>query len=196
MQQGRVPLPSLVRALVSLPDSLRQVVPQLSPGTASGQEYYRSCQQTFKESRSLLGRVRRAAYAVLGSGAVLAPLLIACITVSGRHLHSAHRTWLLAIGLSAFSALALIVAVLAAIRCLGLSGLGAPGVSVPLLPQTLRRGRVDLTREGKALLERAAANRRRAEQGVGPLILARRSLTLSILTLVFAGIAVLIAEAL
>jgi hypothetical protein len=196
LRRGRIPLPSVAHALVSLPDSLRQALAQLNAGPVGAQDYYRSCQQTYKQSRALLGRVRRAAYAVLISSPVPAPLLIACISLAGRHLHSAHRTWLLAIGLAALSALALILALLAAVRCLGVSGLGASIVSVPLLPQNLRRGRGDLTREGEALLERAHANRRRAEQSIGSLLMARRSLTLSILTLVGAGIAVLVAGAL
>jgi hypothetical protein len=195
-RHGRPSLPTVVRALAQSTDSARRRWPQLAPNSGASAEYHRTCQQTFKESRALLARVRRGAYAVLVSSAVLAPILIASVSVASHHLHSPHRLWLLAIALAGFSCLALAWSALAAVRCLGLSGLGAPLQSLALSSQKIRGGKADLTRQGGLLLERAEGNRQRAEQAVGPLIIAQRTLAIAIVTLVLTGAAVLVAEAL
>jgi hypothetical protein len=192
-QQGRIPLPPLVRSLG--PDLLGRTFARLQADAGAGSEFLRTCQRTFKESRAGLARVRRGAYAVLVSSAVLAPIVIASISVAGRHLHSDHRLWLLAIALAAFSALALIAAALFAVRSLALSGSAAP-MSLPAGPQKTHRGGTNLVNDGEVLLKRAQENRRRAVQGIGPLVVARRSLAIATLTLVLAGALVLVATAL
>ena len=194
MQRGRPSLPTLVRAVAQGTESARRLWPQLAPSGADGTAFYRTCQQTFKESRQLLSHIRRSAYAVLASSAVLAPIVIACISVTGRHVHSHNHLWWLAIALAGVSALGLIVATLSAVRCLGLSGLGTPLQSLVVSSQKLRRG-ADLTQQGGVLLERAEQNRQRAEQAMIPLVIGERALVAGIVLLVFAGAAVLVAEA-
>jgi hypothetical protein len=196
MRQGRPSLPTLVRAVAQGTDSARRLWPQLAPNGAAGAAFYRTCQQTFKESRALLARVRRGSYAVLASSAVLAPIVIASVSVASHHLHSHSGPWLLAIALAGLSALSLGVAALAAVRCLGLSGHGAPLQSLALGSKKLRGASADLGRQGSVLLERAEENRQRAELAVGPLVIAQRTLAIAIVTLVLAGATVLVAEAL
>ena len=195
-QQGRIWLPPLARTLGLRPDSAHRDPPQVTPHVGLGPQLSRSCQRTFKESRARLARIRRGAYAVLASTAILAPILVASVTVAGRHLHSHERLWFLPIALSALSALALIVAALSAVRCLGASGFTAPLLPPPLRSQRLVGKRVDLTHEGEMLLERAQGNRQRADRGEGPLAVAQRSLAIAILTLILAGASVLVAAAL
>ena len=195
-RRGRPSLPTVVRALAQSTDSARRLWPQLAPTGAAGAAFYRTCQQTFKESRALLSRVRRGAYAVLLSSAVLAPLVIASISVSGRHVHSHSPLWLVAIGLASVSAATLATAALTSARCLGLSGLGAPLQSLAASSQKLRGAKADLARQGSVLLERAEENRQRAARAVGPLLIAERTLAIAVVTLVLAGATVLVAEAL
>ena len=140
--------------------------------------------------------MRRGACAVLVSSAVLAPLVWAAISVAGRRIHSDHRIWLLAIALAAVSALALVVAALSAVRSLTLSGFGAPSLPLPLSPRTFAGKRADLAKEGEVLLQRAQENRRRAVHGIGPLVVARRSLAIATIMLVLAGALALVAAAL
>ena len=140
--------------------------------------------------------MRRGACAVLVSSAVLAPLVWAAISVAGRRIHSDQRIWLLAIALAAVSALALVVAALSAVRSLTLSGFGAPSLPLPLSPRTFAGKRADLAKEGEVLLQRAQENRRRAVHGIGPLVVARRSLAIATIMLVLAGALALVAAAL
>jgi hypothetical protein len=196
LRQGRPSLPTVVRAVAQGTESARRLWPQLAPTGTAGAAFYRTCQQSFKESRALLGRIRRGAYAVLGTSAVLAPLTIASLSVASRHLHSHNGPWLLALALAGVSALALIVALLAAVRCISLGSTGVPLQSLVLSSQKLRGAKVDLARQGEVLLERAEENRRRAEQAVVPLVIGQRTLAVAIVMLVLAGAAVLVAEAL
>jgi hypothetical protein len=196
MRQGRPSLPTVVRAVAQGTESARRLWPQLAPTSAAGGAFYRTCQQSYKESRALLARIRRGAYAVLASSAVLAPLVIASLSVASRHLHSHNGPWLLAIALAGVSALALVVALLSSLRCVSLGGTSVPLQSLVLSSQKLRGATADLTKQGEALLERAEENRRRAEQAVVPLVVGQRTLAVAILMLVLAGAAVLIAEAL
>jgi hypothetical protein len=61
--------------------------------------------------------------------------------------------------------------------------------------QKLRGSTADQIQAGEVLLERAEENRQRTARGIGPLVVAQRSLAIGILTLVLAGVAVLVAEA-
>ena len=195
LQRGRPSLPTLVRTVAQGTDSARRLWPQLAPNGAAGAAFYRTCQQTLKESRALLGHIRRSAYAVLVSSAVLAPIVIAAVTVSSRHIHSHNHLWWLAIAPASVSSLALVVAALGAVRCVGVSGLGTPLQSLVANSQRVRRG-ADLSQQGGILLERAEENRERATRAIGPLVIGERSLAVAILMLVFAGVVVLVAEAL
>jgi hypothetical protein len=195
-QQGRIPLPALLRTLGLQPDAVRRSFPQLSRDGPEGPQFLRSCQRTHRESRALLARVRRSAFAVLASSVVLAPILIASLSAAGHHIHSPDRLWLLALAVSALSALALIVAALCAVRCLTLSRSGTPSLARAWGSQKLMGKKTDLAQQGEILLERAQGNRQRAQQGVAPLAVAQRSLAIAILTLVLAGAAVLVAAVL
>jgi hypothetical protein len=195
-QQGRIPLPALLRSLGLRPDVVRRLLPELSPDGGVGPEFLRSCQRTHRESRALLARVRRSAFAVLASSVVLAPILIASLSAASRHLHSPDRLWLLAPAASALSALALIVAALCAVRCLTLSRSGTPPPALAWGSQKHVGKKTDLAQQGEILLERAQGNRQRAQRGVAPLAVAQRSLALAILTLVLAAAAVLVAAVL
>lgn len=195
-QQGRIPLPALLRTLGLQPDAVRRSFPQLSPDGPEGPQFLRSCQRTHRESGALLARVRRSAFAVLASSVVLAPILIASLSAAGHHIHSPDRLWLLALAVSALSALALIVAALCAVRCLTLSRSGTPSLARAWGSQKLMGKKTDLAQQREILLERAQGNRQRAQQGVAPLAVAQRSLAIAILTLVLAGAAVLVAAVL
>ena len=191
-----MPLPARVRALGLRPGFASRRRPQQDADGGTGPEFFRSCQRTLKESHARLARVRRAAYAVLASSAILAPILIATLTVARRNLHSGERLWLLAIALAALSALALIAATLYAVRCVSVRSRGAPSLPLSLRSQRVVRAQADLHREGELLLQAAQGNQQRAELGVGPLLLAQRSLAIATLTLVLAGVSVLVAAAL
>lgn len=195
-QQGRIPLPALLRTLSLQLDTVRGSLPRLSPNGGVEPEFLRSCQRTHRESRALLAQVRRSAFAVLASSVVLAPILIASLSAAGHHVHSHDRLWLLALAVSALSALALIVAALCAVRCLTLSRSGTPSLPLAWGSRKLMGKNTDLAQQGEILLERAQGNRQRARQGVAPLAVAQRSLAVAILTLVLAAAAVLVAAVL
>lgn len=192
-RQGWIPVRPYARSLGS--DLLRSALPRLQQGAGADVEFLRSCQRTFKESRAVLARTQRGAYAVVASSAILSPILIAALSVVSHHLHPHDRLWLVAMSVAAFSAAAFIAAALSAMRCLALSGFAAPSTPLAVRSQKLRGARADLTQAGKVLLERAEENRRRTARGIGPLVVAQRSLAIGILTLVLAGVAVLVAEA-
>jgi len=115
---------------------------------------------------------------------------VSAVTVSSRHIHSHNHLWWLAIALASVSSLALVVAALGAVRCVGVSGLGTPLQSLVVSSQKVRRG-ADLSQQGGILLERAEKNRERATRAIGPLVIGERSLAVAILMLVFAGVVVL-----
>jgi hypothetical protein len=192
-RQGWIPVRPFARSLGS--DMVRSAFPRLRQGAGADVEFLRSSERTFKESRAVLARIQRGAYAVVASSAILSPILIAALSVISHHLHAHDRLWLLALSVAALSALAFIAAALSAVRCLMLSGLAAPSMPLAVRSQKLRGTTADMTRAGEVLLERAEENRQRTARGIGPLVVAQRSLAFGILTLVAAGIMVLVAEA-